>query len=128
MFKVQDSSRPVANLPSSPPPPPPSKARLSSYATCKGCSSCVQVSPRPVLTNVALQVPVLAADAASAQLEADLLKGNLQLTHARLHLADLVCLLHLSQTLHIGQTEGLVICSLTKMPLPYSQPKSLCVG
>ena len=49
-----------------------------------------QVAPRPVLTNVALQVPVLATDPASAQLEADLLKGNLHLTHARLHLADLV--------------------------------------
>lgn len=50
----------------------------------------MQVAPRPVLTNVALQVPVLAADASSAQLEADLLKGNLQLTHTRLQLADLV--------------------------------------
>ena len=50
----------------------------------------VQVIPRPVLTDVALQVPVLAADAPSAQLEADLLKGNLQLTHTSLQLADLV--------------------------------------
>lgn len=50
----------------------------------------VQVTPRPVLTNVALQVPVLAADASSVQLEADLLKGNLQVTHTRLQLADLV--------------------------------------
>ena len=51
----------------------------------------MQVAPRPVLTNVALQVPVLAADASSAQLEADLLKGTLQLSHARLHLGDQVC-------------------------------------
>lgn len=47
-----------------------------------------------MLTNVALQVPVVAADPSSAQLEADLLKANLQLTHARLHLADLVRLPH----------------------------------
>lgn len=50
----------------------------------------MQVAPRPVLTNVALQVPVLAVDASSALLEADLLKGNLQLAHTRLQLADLV--------------------------------------
>ncbi|KAL3149950.1 hypothetical protein ABBQ38_013311 [Trebouxia sp. C0009 RCD-2024] len=57
---------------------------------CTATQPIPQVSPRPVLTNVALQVPVLAADASSAQLEADLLKGNLQLTHTRLQLADLV--------------------------------------
>jgi len=50
----------------------------------------LQVAPRPVLTNVSLQVPVLAAEASSAQLEADLLKCNLQLNHCRLHLAELV--------------------------------------
>jgi len=55
------------------------------------CSNMLlQVAPRPVLTNVALQVPLLAADASLAQLEADLLKGNLQLNHCRLHLAELV--------------------------------------
>ena len=56
-----------------------------------GCSNVLlQVAPRPVLTNVALQVPVLAAEASSAQLEADLLKCNLQLNHCRLQLAELV--------------------------------------
>ena len=50
----------------------------------------LQVAPRPVLTNVALQVPVMAADTSSAQLEADLLKCNLQLNHCRLQLAELV--------------------------------------
>ncbi len=55
------------------------------------CSNVLlQVAPRPVLTNVSLQVPVLAAEASSAQLEADLLKCNLQLNHCRLHLAELV--------------------------------------
>ncbi len=54
------------------------------------CSNVLQVAPRPVLTNVALQVPVLASEASSAQLEADLLKCNLQLNHCRLHLAELV--------------------------------------
>ena len=59
----------------------------------------LQVAPRPVLTNVALQVPVLAAEASSAQLEADLLKRNLQLNHCRLHLAELV-----SIHIHLGAT------------------------
>ena len=43
-----------------------------------------------MLTDVALQVPILATDASSAQLEADLLKCNLQLAHARLNLTHLV--------------------------------------
>lgn len=71
---------------------------LSAVSQSKRCkhSEVVQVAPRPVLTNVALQVPVLAADASWAQLEADLLKANLQLTHTRLQLADLVGHLHLN--------------------------------
>lgn len=83
------------------PTPTPRRKKLACPPVLHGkqCKSWLQVSPRPVLTNVALQVPVLAAaDASSAQLEADLLKGNLQLTHTRLQLADLVGLLYLTRT------------------------------
>ena len=74
----------------------------------------VQVTPRPVLTNVALQVPVLAADASSAQLEAELLKRNLQLTHTRLQLADLVgpplrMVLHLTLTARSAYNTHVVV-------------------
>ena len=63
------------------------------------CNMLLQVAPRPVLTNVALQVPVLASDASWAQLEADLLKCNLQLNHCRLHLTELVSFhIHLDAT------------------------------
>lgn len=74
----------------------------------------VQVTPRPVLTNVTLQVPVLAADASSSQLEADLLKGNLQLTHTRLQLADLVgpplrMMMHVKLTAHFAYNTHIVV-------------------
>ena len=82
----------------------------------------VQVTPRPVLTNVALQVPVLAADPSRTQLEADLLKGNLQLTHTRLQLADLVGP-PLHMTMHVAgaarsayNTHGVVSQQVTLIP------------
>ena len=56
----------------------------------------VQVVPLPVLANVALQIPVVTADAATAPLQADCLKCNIELTHARLQLAEQVCRLCIS--------------------------------
>lgn len=60
----------------------------------------IQVVPRPVMTSVALHMPVLNADAPSAALEADLLRQNLHLTHLRLQITELVrtCFLRFHMT------------------------------
>lgn len=103
---LQPNTLPPPLAPRPTPTPRRKKLACPPVVHAKQCSSWLQVSPRPVLTNVALQVPVLAADASSAQLEADLLKGNLQLTHTRLQLADLVGLLPLTgkNELEYGQS------------------------